>query len=432
MKTSNFTIRIAMLALFACVLVYFGFYIFQSYRGGLTTVAAYTDTVDVGVEASGLLVREESVITIASGSATVELSPSEGEKVAAGDVVATLYTSASGLDVKQSIRLLEAELEQLEYALRASASPTDSARVERDLAASIAGLHASACGGDLTDLEHQALQLRTLVFKRDFTYGDASATQELRALITEKTAQLDDLRASLGAVSTTVRATRPGIFSGLADGYEGLITPAMLNELTPSQLSELMRQSPSPPADAVGTLITSSTWYFAAAVHEAQAAHLRAGRTYSIQFSRDYSGQVPMTLERISDPENGRVVLIFSTRSALSDTTLLRRQSVDIITEQITGIRIPRSTLRALSQTVKRTVVDEQTGEKTTVEEEVIVTGVYTVVSSQAEFNPVNVLYQGEDFFLVEPADPDAAVRLREGDELILSTAGIYAGKVVR
>ena len=131
-----------------------------------------------------------------------------------------------------------------------------------------------------------------------------------------------------------------------------------------------------------------------------------------------------MTLEQISDPENGQVVLLFSSRTNLADTTLLRVQTVDIVTQELEGIRIPRRALRVLTETV----TDEETGETT----ETQYTAVYTVVGTQAELQRVNVLYTDENFSLVEPADPDASRRLRAGDEIILNTTGIYDGKVVR
>lgn len=424
MKTSNLTSKIVMAVLFLGVLVYFGIYLFQSYTGGLTTVYAYQTTVNIGVEATGLLVRQESVITADTGSATVDLSPSEGEKVSAGGTVATLYNSASGLDTKQSIRLLEAELEQLQYARRASASPSDTAKLERDLLAAISSLHAAAAKGDLTNLENDALELRTLVFKRDYTYGDTGAVAELDALIAAKTAELSSLRASLGAVSTTVQASRSGIFSGLVDGFETLIAPDMLSTITPTQLRDIQRQSPAVGAGAIGKLITDSTWYFTTTVPEEAAADLRRDLTYTLVFSHDYSGQIAMTLDRISDPEEGRVVLVFSCRTTLSETTLLRQQTVDIVTEQITGIRVPRSALRVLTQTVTDGETDQT--------KEVQVPGVYAAVSAQSEFKPVNVLYQGEDYYLVESVDSTAADRLRAGDEIIVSTAGLTDGKVVR
>lgn len=428
MKTSNLVIKLTIGLLLTVILIYFGLYIYRSFTGGLTTVRAYEDSIDVGVKISGLVVREERTLT-SNSTATLDLSPNEGEKVSGGGVVATLYTSSAGLETKKSIQALEAELEQLTYAKSSSAGISDTAKTESDLLSAIAGLHASASAGDLSGLEGDTLRLRALVFKRDYAY--TGSTQELDELISRKSQQLDALRASLGAVATVISAPESGVFSAQADGYEELLYPALLEDLTALQLTGLENRSVQPPANAIGKLITSSTWYFAASAPTDEVKNLIEGGQYSISFNRDYTGQALMTLDRRGDDEGGRTLLVFSCRTGLSDTTLLRRQTADLVTEHITGLRIPRSALRALKEDQKRTVTDEN-GNKKTVEEEVTVTGVYTVVSRQAEFTPVTVLYQGEDYFLVEPAEPDAAGRLRAGDEILVYTAGIADGKVVR
>lgn len=428
MKTSNLITRITMGVLLAAVLAYFGLYIYRSCTGGLTTVRAYEESTDVGVKVSGLVVRRERVLT-ANTAATIDFAPGEGEKVSGGGVVATQYTSAAGLEAKKSIQALEAELEQLQYAKSSAAGISDAAKTENDLLSAIADLRASASAGDLTGLEDDALRLRALVFKRDYAY--TGSTQELDALIARKSQQLEALRASLGAVATVVLAPESGVFSAQADGYEELLYPELLEDLTAVQLTGLENRNVQPPANAIGKLITSSTWYFAASAPTEEVKHLTEGAQYSISFSRDYTGQALMTLDRRGDDEGGRTLLVFSSRTGLADTTLLRRQTAELVTRHITGLRIPRSALRALKQNVKRTVTDEN-GNKQTVEEEATVTGVYTVVSRQAEFTPVTVLYQGEDYFLVSPADSDAADRLRAGDEILVYTAGITDGKVVR
>lgn len=428
MKTSNLITKLAMGVLLAGVLLYFGIYIYRSCTGGLTTVRAYEDAVDVGVRASGLVVRQEQVLT-SDTSATVDYAPAEGEKVSGGGVVATLYASTAGLEVKKSIQNLEAELEQLQYAKSTSAGVSDAAKTETELLSAMAGLHASVSAGDLTGLDQDALRLRSLVFKRDYTYG--SSTQDLDALIARKNEELDALRASLGSVATVVRAPQSGVFSSVADGFESLLHPGLLEDLTVQQLSGLESQQPQPPVDAIGKLITSSVWYFAASASTEEAKNLIEGGQYTVSFNRDYTGQALMTLDRRGNDEDGQTLLVFSCRTGLADATLLRRQTAEVVTQHITGIHIPHSALRALKQNQKRTVTDEN-GKTQTVEEEVTVTGVYTVVSRQAEFHPVTVLYQGEDYFLVSPADPDDADRLRAGDEILVYTAGITDGKVVR
>ena len=425
MKQPSLIMKLIMAVLLVGLLVYFGIYLIRSYQGGAVTVLAYTDSVNVGTEATGLLVRDETVLSnSAVSSHLVDLIPAEGEKVSAGGIVATLYSSSSGLDTKQQIRVLESELEQLRYVLNSSGAASDAAKLDADILSAIAGLHASTAQGDLSDLEDHALDLRTLVFKRDYTYGDTDAAASINALIQEKTAQLGQLRSALGSVSTTLYAPSSGVFSGVTDGYETLLSSDLLDTITPSQLLELHSQHPQTDANAVGKLITSATWYFAAVLTEEAAADLREGRTYTLVFSHDWSGEAAMTLERISDPEDGRVAVVFSCREHLSETTLLRAQTVDVVTDALTGLRVPRQALRVLTETV----TDSETNETT----EETVTGVYVAVGSESEFKPVNVLWQDDTTYLVEPADPNDSHRLSAGDEVLISTVGLYDGKVIR
>ena len=428
MKQSNLIMKIVMAVLLVGVVTYFGIYLVRSFQGGITTVKAYEDSVDLGVEATGVVVREETVLTnSAAATQLVELIPGEGEKVAAGGTVAMLYSSNSGLEVSRSIAALENEIEQLQYILTSSGKSESAAKLDAQVLDAIAALRASAALGDLSDLENDTLELRTLVFKRDFAYGDTDAAQAVSALIKEKTAQLSALRSSLGGVSKTLYAPRSGVFSGLVDGLESVLTPAALSDLTPSGLNALLDRADAADS-AVGKLITSSTWYFAALMTEAEAESFKESRTYTVQFSRDWSGAADMTLERVSDPEDGQVLLVFSCRTHLSDTTLLRRQTVEVVTETVTGLRIPRQALRTITETV--THEDGTTEEVTTL-------GVYVLVGAAAEFKEVRVLWQDDDTFLVEPVISGTsataqAKRLQAGDEVILSTKGLYDGKVVR
>ncbi len=133
-----------------------------------------------------------------------------------------------------------------------------------------------------------------------------------------------------------------------------------------------------------------------------------------------------MTLERVETAE-GRTLAIFSARSHLADTTLLRLQTVDIVTDRVQGIRIPRKALRV--ETVDE-IVENEDGTETTVQRNVYF--VYTIVGKQAEKQEVRVLHTGDTFYLVEPVDQSSAFRLRAGDMVILSSSGIYDGKVVR
>lgn len=400
---------------------YLAVYIAQGWNNELSTTLAYSAVVNVGVNASGMVIREETVIP-GSGS-FVDLVPSEGERVAAGQTVAILYSQSSGLDTRQAIKTLSVELEQLNYALSSGIDGADTAKLDLSVLQSITNLRTLSVSDDLSALEDAALNLRTMVFKRDYTYGSSSAASGISALIQEKQAQLQQLQSSLSHVSTIISAPRSGIFSGVADGFEG-ITADSVRAMKPSELSSLIRQEPVPTAGTVGKLVTSSTWYFAAVLDEENARQLMLDRSYTVTFSHDWFGNVDMTLEWISDKENGQVIALFSSRSKLSETTLLRNQNVDIVTQQLEGIRVPRRALRVITQTV----TDKDTGETS----ELRYTAVFTLVGQQAELKKVNVLYEDNNFYLVEPVDAAAVKRLRAGDTIILNSADLFDGKVVQ
>lgn len=422
MKQGTLTTKIMMTVLVLGVVIYLAIYFVQGWNNELVTTPAYAASVNVGIEASGIVVREESLI---SGSgAFVDLVPNEGERVASGETVAIIYSDSSGLDTRQEIKTITAEIEQLSYALSSGTSSTDTSKLDSSVLQSIINLRALSVSGDLSSLEDSTLNLRTMVFKRDYTYGDSGAATGIAALIQEKQGQLAALQASLNRVSTSIRTAKTGIFSGVADGYETLISPDTLLAMTPSELTALLERDVSAPADTVGKLITSSTWYFAVVLSAEEAIGLVEGRTYTINFSHDWFGSVDMQLEQISDREENQVLVVFSSRTNLSDTTLIRKQTVDIVTSQLDGIRIPRQALRVITEEI----VDETTGKTVEVQH----TGVYTVVGSQAEFQEVTILYTDDNFYLVKPVNEDSARRLRAGDDIILAGKGIYDGKVVR
>lgn len=420
MKESTLVNKVIIGAMFVAVIAYFAVYLVRGFQDDLVTTTAYTYSVDVGTEATALLVRNEQVIS-ATGE-FVDILLEEGEKVAKGGEIALIHASKDSLETRQTIQSLEAEIQQLEYSLSTGTQSTNSSRLDEAVISSMVSIRSLAASGDLSTLEDSALHLRTMVFQRDYSYGNTEAATQIRQLIQDKKNQLNTLNASLSQVSQTITAPVSGSFSGEVDGYESLVTPNMLSSLTISQLTTLLGQDVPAPQPALGKIITGSTWYLATLVDQPSVSGLLEGKKYKISFSNDYYGTISMTLERLVSDET-QTMAIFSTKDHLADTTLLREQTVDIIAQQIEGIRIPRQALRV----VTKTVTDDNGNES-----QVNSYGVYTVVGTQAEWQEVRVLHSDDTFYLVEPVDNTASARLRAGDEIILNTTHITNGMVVR
>ena len=78
---------------------------------------------------------------------------------------------------------------------------------------------------------------------------------------------------------------------------------------------------------------------------------------------------------------------------------------------------------------VSEEVVEQEDG--TT--EEVQTTGIYCIVGMEARFKPVEILYSGDGFVLVQPAASVTAeaLKIRSGDEVIIAARDLYDGKVI-
>lgn len=424
MKQGTLTSRIVMLALLTAIVVYLGVYAWNAFTEPFSTVLSYSYTVDDVLEATGFLVRSETVIP--STGALVDLTRTEGEKVAKGADVAITYQSSAAADRRQQIHALELELEQLQYSLSGSDDRRDSAKLSQDIIDATVSLRASVAEGDLTRLEDQTMLLKSLVYKRDITYGDDfDSTVAIQASIQAVTSQLAELRNQAALDTGRVTVDKPGTFSCQADGYETLLTPELLTTLTPTALDELANQKVSGDSTAIGKLITDATWYFVCPVPETDAKRFVEGRTVAVRFSRDWSGEVEMKVERVGAVENGQIPLILSTNRFLAETTLLRRQTVDLVFSSKAGIRVPKSAIRVLTL--------EEENEETGVVTETKVTGVFALVGNMAEFKPVEVVDQRDDYCIVVAIQPKQERKiLRAGDQIIVAAERLFDGQVVR
>lgn len=423
MKPGTLITRVVMFLLFLTVLAYLGFSVLQGMEQALETTVAYTYTAEDRTETTGYIIRSEQTIPARSGLVDVVLS--EGATVAKGGIVAKVYADSSALEREAELDALALEIEQLQYVTGRSLESADTAELNTGIVSSITELKAAVARGDLSDLEQEASDLKNLIFRRDYTYNGETSLDDL---LTEKTAAYNALRQQTSQSTTTVRTDFSGTFSSQVDGYETVLTPAMLEGLMPSDVTGLSAVTPTVnEGEWLGKIITESRWYFVCNLTEEEVKTI--GSRVKLRFTKGYTDPLTMTVERVSAAENGKVTVVLSTNRYLAETTLLRRQTADVIYASATGIRIPKRAIRL----EEKTVTDPETKETSTVQQ----TGVYCVTGAEMEWKPVNILWEGEDFYLVEAALPDNAElkdearAFRAGDEVIVKGEGLYDGKAV-
>ncbi len=418
MKQGTLILRILIGVLFAGILAYFGIYFWNSFTANTGTATLYTYTAEERVTSRGYFFRDETVLS--QQSETAELLCAEGEKVGKGDVVVRIYSSAQDYQVQKELDEAKAELHSLNYIMSRTGEAGDTMELDEDIVNTFTSLQSMASSGALTNLRNEANELRSLIFRRDYTYNGADT---LNQRIAEAQARVDELSAKAGSAYESVTAPESGLYSARVDGYEGSMTLSALEGITPSVLTELAGAPAAVDETALGKIITNTGWYFACNLSTSEVKNIHTDGRVSLRFAdsaRTYSALV----QSISEEENDMVTVVFQSKDYAPQLAGLRNQTVEIITGSATGFRVPKRAVR----------VDEQ-GQL----------GLYRISGAQARWVPVQILWEEEEYYILKqapkvdeegnPAEEtqyEKATRLREGNTVIVTGDHLYDGKVVQ
>lgn len=420
------------IALFAGALVLYAiFSVWKTFQDPFVSTYVYSYTLNDSIQADGLIIRQEQVLS--GGQGIVDVTRGEGEQVGINQTVALIYRDDQARQSQEQQEALRLEITQLQYALGQGEDVSSAAKLNDDILNAMVSLRVASTQQDFSDLEDQVLEVKGKVLRREYTYSDELSTDSLAARLQELQTQYQTLHNQSYSAITQVTAPVSGTFSTLVDGYEGLINLESARNLTPQALEDLMSQNPTGDSTAVGKLISSNRWYFAAVVTQEEGERLeefrvralgdKTGNTkLTLRFAGDFTKEVSMTVEQVNQDGQGQAVVILSSDLYLEQTTLLRRETAELIFNSRTGLRVPKSALRMVTTTSE----DEETGE--TVETDTL--GVYVVTAGRAEFKPVTILTEGDDFYVVQSVREDKKA-LRAGDEVIVEATGLYDGQLL-
>lgn len=419
MKQGKPVITVAITAIAVALVIYFGFYVAKVFSEPYTTALAYTYTSNDSAEAVGILVRQETVLPAQTG--IVDVTRSEGEKVGVGQSVAQVYRDSQAQNNQADLEALADQIQLLEYS--SDGGGVDSAaKLDENILQAVTALHAASGVGDYNQLEDQARTLKSTVLKRGYVYGNGLGAEELSQKLNDLKSQYAALKQQTSSSTSSVRAPQSGVFSTLVDGYETAVTPQTVLQLTPSSLSALLAGQGKEAGGGMGKLITSTRWYFAAALPVSVAERLKEGSTATLRFSGDFDQDIDMRVDQVGQAEGDKSVVVFSTDRYLSQTTLLRQQTAELIFNSWSGLRIPKQALRM----EKSTYTDKETGQE--VQNNRL--GVYALLGGRAEFKTVEVVTEGDDYYVVR-STTDESDALRAGDEVIVRATELYDGQLL-
>lgn len=321
MNKSDSLTKIISMLLFAALVCYIAFSLVYHATERVQTALVSEGSVTESLSLTGVIVRQEEPILC--DRSYVDVTVEEGERVPVGGEIAEVYSSAEAVTAAQRRRTLELQLEGIGEAMEEESQGTGPVlEALRDITRAVQKNNLSGA-----DVDCETLAILTETDREDS--GDSrlqELQQEYEQLVTE-------------AAVTTLSSGGTGLYSGTTDGFEDL-TPESLETMNAASVKALLAEEREPVSGAIGKLVSSEYWYYAAVAENAGNESLSEGTEVELQFGDYGSVVIHATVLRTETSPEG-VFFVFSAKESLKDMLALRKADAELVYNSYSGLRVP-------------------------------------------------------------------------------------------
>ncbi len=378
--------------------------VYSSAYKPITTVSAEYYTAVEGFQINGIVIREEKIITTDTVG-TLHFTLSDGERVAKDGVIANVYSNSEASVTVNRIEQLSARIADIEEMqgyndVEAADITLANNKVNDSLNTMLRGI----ASGDFSHVEADSAELLTNISRRQMITGEQT---DFSGYAVELKSELDTLNASLPQPVASIRTDVSGYFVSGVDGYENVLSCENIDAITPEYLTSL--KSDTAPQNAIGKVVSDYTWYIAAQVSISDSLKYKTGDRLILKTALKSSPELDVTVEKINTSQSeDAAVLIFSCQQMNSELASVRKDSMTIINNTYSGLKIPTKALRFQKDK----------------------TGVFVRSGMALKFVGVNVIYRTDEYIICEQQVSNESV-LRLYDDVVVKGKRLYDGKIV-
>lgn len=330
-------------ALVLALFVYLLYHLTNGFTVEMKTQVVKPVTEEKIVSASGMIVRDERVVT-SSASGVVSYLYDDGTKVKIGARLATVYSGNADTDKVARIAEIDKAIELLSLSeIDEKTTVSDGAAASREISSLLMSASEQIVRGDYGNVGSVADRLLTTAVRRDTILADGEgAGATLAALNAER----DSLTASLTGISASVKAPAAGYFYSHADGGEGVFDFDSVKSLTAAEYRVKAGLIEDASELAVGKIVVSPTWYLLLPMENEAAKPFKAGEKYDVSFDGD-GIRLSMTLAAKNEGD-GESLLVFTSKMMPRGFSYDRVQNVSVVASTVEGYKLPASALRVV------------------------------------------------------------------------------------
>lgn len=377
-----------------------------AYNPVQTVSAVYTETED-SIELNGFVVRDESLIS-ASAAGVLEMIVDEGERAGKGDIIAAVYADNNALENHKKVNEIDGRIQQLNMLVHQGNEMVDIETADRAVIEQTSVLMEMVQTNSFSDLAATVEELKNNTLSREYIYQDKSGLNEVINQLKNERKKY----SSAAQIKKRIYAPAAGYFSHGIDGYENVFSYSDVESWTPNTVDELMKKDVIASSDngVIGKVVSDYKWKYVAIISKEDAERIGKTSRVKLKFDNGSYPEVDATIERISEEQDGKVLIVLECTKHISDFTVSRFLSAQLVLKTYSGLKVPREALR----------VNEE-GEN----------GVFCLIDSQVKFKPVEPIFEKDSYYIVD-YDSANTKSLLLYDEIIVAAKELENRKVLK
>ncbi len=368
----------------------------RTYQTETAISASMEDTVPL----SGIAMFDTVPV---SGGGSLGYLVEDGERVTEGTVLAEIYTDPAQSTQREELDRLDRIIDLLTKSENSVGS--DLALLTAQTRTALLNLLDQLDTASYTGMSDAIDEFLLAQNRLQISTGQSSG---FTATLADQQTQRDAAAAALEGLQT-ITADRNGYFISTAAALPLDLSEDTLKSDTAAALSERLQQEiPTTGSDLAGRIVTGFSWRFYGVCDLDTAARFDGVTSVKIRVPGKQDEALDATVTEVAADETaGLAKITLECRTINADVLRLGREDAEIVLNTYEGIRVSKRAMH---------IVD---GER----------GVYVKYGSLQRFRRIVVLFEDENYLLLDPEAEDNEVRLY--DEIIVEGPNLQDGGLV-
>ncbi|MEN6314366.1 MAG: HlyD family efflux transporter periplasmic adaptor subunit [Clostridiaceae bacterium] len=309
-------------------------------------------TIEESVHSNGIIVRDEELLKAPGFEGRYEAVIGEGERTPAYSCIATVYNDTSDTLLQKlkeiDMRIAKAHMEKAE---KTAFFSEDLAKLDDEIGLQVQNVILACNARSFEDLSQYRNEIDKIVGKKAEIVGESSTDSYIDSMKKQKVNVQNQLNSNTFQVISNIS----GVVSYAIDGYESILTPKNLSELTPEMVDGITKKNSPHENDGkaysgtpLAKIIKGTDIYIAAAMGTDDANRFKVDDKIKLRIN-DIGMETSGYIVNINEPKDGKSVLVVRANRGADVLSSTRKVNVDFISRAKEGFKVPLRCLRDIS-----------------------------------------------------------------------------------